>query len=437
MSGWTRNPASTCDAVKLLHTSDWHLGATLGRHDRAEDQREALKDLFDIAKRFEPDLILHTGDLFDGSRPPYPALRMGVRALARLSDIAPTIVIRGNHDSISLFRILDEIFRGGGFRRLRFVTEPRVEKFPPAAGLASDPVALVCVPFISPGSIVDYASDEIERFEGSYADGIKALNSHLLDRAEKHAGSRGIILYAAHLHLHGARPGMSERRMHVGEDYATHTEGLDRAIYCAFGHIHDPQLLPGGIARGRYAGSLVPLDFGETSQTKHAVLVTMGDRTQVKEASLRTGRPLVRFEGSVEELDARAADGGLNGCILKATVQSDDPVPDLAERLLEGSPKCTVFNLVNQVSKSRAKEISESEDGEGGEPAVEELFAEWRSSAATGAKASDGSVVELFEQALAGVGEENAPDFGAARLGERAKGILEKLRQNRHRGERI
>ena len=82
---------------------------------------------------------------------------------------------------------------------------------------------------------------------------------------------------AAHLHVDGARPGRSERRITVGEDYATHVEGLHRAMYVALGHIDDPQLVPGGTVTGRYAGSLIPIDFGEAVEEKQALLVTVAD----------------------------------------------------------------------------------------------------------------------------------------------------------------
>ncbi len=253
--------------MKLLHTSDWHLGARLGRHDRTPDHVEALRGLLSLAESARPDLILHTGDLFDASRPPYEALELGVQALRRLSAIAPTLVLSGNHDSSVLLCVIDELAGAAAPRRLRLVTRPEVVEYP---DIAPEPVAVACVPFIAPSAIANYATDDLSRFEGNYADGIRTLNDGLLDEAQRIVGTRGIVLYAAHLHVQGARPGKSERRITVGEDYATHVEGLQRALYCAFGHIHDPQLLPGGTAQGRYAGSLIPLDFGERRQAKQA-----------------------------------------------------------------------------------------------------------------------------------------------------------------------
>ena len=418
--------------MKLLHTSDWHLGARLGRHDRMPDQRDALHGLLEIAQDVRPDLILHTGDLFDAFRPPYPALRLGVRALNQMAEIAPTLVVRGNHDSPELFQVIDELVGTGSSRRLRLVVEPTVEEYPE---IASEPVAVACVPFIPAGAVVDYASDEHTRFEGNYADGIRTVNSRLFAEAEKRAGHRGIVLYAAHLHLHGAKPGNSERRLTVGEDYAAHPEGLQRALYSAFGHIHDPQLLPGGAATGRYAGSLVPLDFGEATQAKEAVVVRIdNDGVHVRSRRLpTTGRPLTQFAGTLDELEDQAQDGGLDGVILKARVVSEEPIPHLADQLAEWSPGCALFNVVNDVANRRATPISDDGDDAGPEPGMEELFMEWRAAAATAGQrnAADETVRALFAQALGTVGQDAHPSFGVEHLATRAEETLTSLAAKR------
>ena len=415
--------------MKLLHTSDWHLGAKLGRHDRTPDQVQALRGLLNLAKSSRPDLILHTGDLFDASRPPHEALKLGVKALSGLAEIAPTLVLTGNHDSTVLLGVIDELAGAASPRRLRLVTRPEVVEYPE---VTEEPVAVACVPFIPPSAIADYATDDPSRFEGTYADGIRTLNESLLDDAHRRVGKRGLVLYAAHLFVHGARSGRSERRITVGGDYATHVDGLQQALYCAFGHLHDPQLLPGGKAQGRYAGSLIPLDFGEREQTKQAVLVTIGDGVQVGTHDLPCGRPLVEFAGTLAELEDRAANGGFDGCILKARVGSDDPIPDLADRLLEWSPNCAVFELMNVVENRPVSPIDPDREGEA-EPGLEELFLEWRNNAARGIRAPHDSVATLFAKALGGVGQGTKPDFGLTPLLSGAREILDRLASERNR----
>ena len=378
--------------MKVLHTSDWHLGARLGRHERHVDHLEALKGLITVAQAENPDLILHSGDLFDSPRPPYLALETGVKALRRLTDIAPTIVLSGNHDSPHLLRILHDLAALAGSGRLQIITSPRVVT---VDGL--DDVAVACVPFLPPSAIADLARDDIAKLEGTYADKVKALNSQLLDEATEAAGSGGMVLYSAHLHVQGARPGRSEKRITVGDDYATHVEGLHRALYAAFGHIHDPQLLPGGAATGRYAGSLIPIDFGETGQVKHTVCVDLsaGNPTTTLH-DLPGGRPLVQFSGTVDEFDAAASDGRFDGCLLKARVESADPVPGLADRLLEVADSCAVFDLVNVVTSRPVKPISGTADAE--EPSHTQLFSEWR--ATSNRNAPDDAVIAAFEAVL-------------------------------------
>jgi DNA repair protein SbcD/Mre11 len=383
--------------VKVLHTSDWHLGARLGRHDRLPDQRIALRGLLGIAEDAQPDLVLHTGDVFDSPRPPYEALQLGVQALARLAGIAPTVVVSGNHDSPQLLKVIHSLAGMAETRRLWMVTRPEVLTIP-----ALDRVAVACVPFIPLTAIADLATADPSRFEGTYADGIRHLNERLLAQAAEQAGPRGTVLYAAHLYVHGARPGRSERRITVGEDYATHTEGLHRAMYVALGHIHDPQLVPGGAAAGRYAGSLVPIDFGEAVQGKMALVVTIeGSDVAVREYPLPAGRPLTEFSGTPLELEALAADGGLNGRILKARVRSDDPVSDLAERVLHLSPECAIFDLVNVVANAQVKPIDTSQEPDS-EPDIRQLFAEWRNTAAYGITAPHDDVADMFARAIGG-----------------------------------
>lgn len=407
--------------MKILHTSDWHLGARLGRHDRLTDQRSALRGLLSITEDAEPDLILHTGDVFDSLRPPYEALQLGVQALARLAGIAPTVVVCGNHDSPQLLKVIHNLAGMAETRRLWMVTRPEVVTVP---GL--DGIAVACVPFVPLTAIADLAADDPAQFEGTYADGIRHLNDRLLTQAAEQAGPRGTVLYAAHLYVHGARPGRSERRITVGEDYAAHAEGLHRAMYCALGHIHDPQLVPGGTAAGRYAGSLVPIDFGEAVQEKVALVVTIeGSDVTVSEYPLPCGRPLTEFDGTAEELEALAADGGLNGQILKARVRSVDPVSDLAERVLSLSPECAIFDLVNVVANAQAKPIDTSGEPDR-EPDIRQLFAEWRSTAAYGITAPHDEVAAMFARAL-GSEQATIADLGVQDTMTAARDALSEL----------
>jgi DNA repair protein SbcD/Mre11 len=136
-------------------------------------------------------------------------------------------------------------------------------------------------------------------------------------------------------------------------------------------------LAPGGRVTGRYAGSLIPIDFGEAVQEKQALVITIADGdVSVDEHALPVGRPLTEFDGTVDQLEALAADGGLNKRILKARVRSDDPITDLAERVLGLSPECAIFDIVNSVANAPVRPVDTSAEADR-EPDIRELFTEW------------------------------------------------------------
>ena len=106
--------------MRLLHTADWHIGRYLMNCSLEEDIRSAVEQVVSLARCEKPELIVHSGDVFDVLRPAYQDLQWGVDALRELAGIAPTVVLCGNHDSPALFTLLDRLL--GPDSRLRFVS---------------------------------------------------------------------------------------------------------------------------------------------------------------------------------------------------------------------------------------------------------------------------------------------------------------------------
>ena len=185
------------------------------------------------------------------------------------------------------------------------------------------------------------------------------------------------------------------------------------------------------MAHGCYAGSLIQLDFGESEQTKQAVLVTIANDVQTEPRELPGGRPLVDFGGTLDEFEARARSGSLDGCILRARVASDDPIPDLADRLREWSPDCAVFDLSNPITNQSVKAI-DNEEADVEERGIDELFMEWRTTRAFGMSASHEAVAALFREAQ-GAGPGATPDFGLTSLRTAAEKTLGALAAERSR----
>ena len=93
--------------MKILHTSDWHIGKRLGRHDRMGEFAEVLAEVEAIADQRAVDLVLVSGDIWDRPMPPTDALHLGRQTLLRLARGRPVVAVAGNHDSPGLFEALE------------------------------------------------------------------------------------------------------------------------------------------------------------------------------------------------------------------------------------------------------------------------------------------------------------------------------------------
>jgi exonuclease SbcD len=320
--------------LRLVHTSDWHIGVTLGPIDRRPDLEAAADALVSLVEQVRPDLVLHTGDLFDRSLPAGEDVKFAADTLGRLAAVAPVLVLCGNHDGRATFAGFDR-FCAIGPRRLRLLPQIDVRDpvltWPTAAGGRLRVVAVPYLPLAAAG-FRSIAEGTIS--EGAYADRIRqvwAIASAALDRDRR----RGDIdVAAAHLHVAGAVLARSEKTIHVGEDSATDAASLPAVSYAAFGHIHKPQRLPGAQA-GRYAGSMIPIDFGEEGEVKGAVVVDAeaGRAAHVEFVALGAGRPLATVTGAFVEIAHLMASHP--NTILRVQVADTDRIDHLSDQVRE------------------------------------------------------------------------------------------------------
>lgn len=365
--------------MRLLHVSDWHLGTTLGRVRRTSDHDEVLDEIVDVAAEFRPHLVVHTGDLFDHSRPAVEDLHRGVDALRRLADHAPVVVLAGNHDSPAMFDVFNRFLAlgaGPGRAPVHFVGRARsaarggILTFP---GDDGEEVRLAPVPFIHPNTLLDTFDVAPERWTASYTDQVRLIEGNLgSGLTAGYDPNRHVLLFAAHLHVGGAAFSGSERPLHITDSYATSVEHLPAVSYAAFGHIHKPQPLPGGVVQGRYAGSPIPIDFGERGERKSVVCVEAqpGRVAIINEVPLSGGRPLVRVQGRLEELAGKIDEVGR--AIVAVTVDTDEPTPELAAQVAELFPEATIFDVIERCRKTAVAEAQPLPDGE--EPPIRDLF---------------------------------------------------------------
>lgn len=396
--------------MRLLHISDWHLGRETYNTSRAEDHDAVIGEMLGYAREHKPDLIVHTGDLFDAVRPAYPEMARGVSALQELAVTAPVVVLCGNHDSPALFDLFGQLIGAGS--PVRFVSRARpaaqggILSFPTAAG---EVIRLAPLPFVHANRMLE-GFEEPGTWAGVYADRIhlieQGLAAGLLDGFDI---GRDIGVFAAHLYVGNAVLSGSERKVQVGENYATHLEHLPAVTYAAFGHIHKPQKLPGNLVDGCYAGSPIQLDFGEVGEAKRIVLAEArpGQPPDIQSLPLSGGRQLWRFEGTMEELAKTAPDTGRVLALL--TIHSPSTIADIRARVQELLPDAVILD-VYPVAADRQLGVAVATEPSGPEPGIEELFRDYLAEQGTRGAAAD-RVMSTFSKLLEAIEAEQDLTF--------------------------
>lgn len=323
--------------MRILHTSDWHVGKRLGRYDRSAEYREVIAEVVAIADAENVDLVVHSGDLFDRPFPSVDALEIGLSGLVALTagSTRPVVAIAGNHDSPGFFEALAPFLRLQNIHLVGFVKRPDhggVLDLTTGGGRA----VVSCFPFLREGRAFHAWEKAAEHYK-HYADKLRVLAEAYASYADEVAAGEAVTILAAHflvggskVHGHGAPRG--ERELHMGEAYAATPEAIPPGPqYVALGHIHAPQPVPGARVPAEYAGSLLELDFGEAGEEKRVVVVDAepGVPASVRSVPLTGGRRLVRATGAWEDLIVR---DDLRESFLDLTVQTAGPDPGLANR---------------------------------------------------------------------------------------------------------
>lgn len=329
--------------MRILHTSDWHVGRRLGRHDRTDEFRDVLDEVAQIADEHRVDLVVVSGDVFDRPVPPVDALSLGLRGLLRLAEGRPVVAVAGNHDSADLFDALAPLLRdqGHGVHLVGAIRRPDAGGVlgPQELGV---PAVVACFPFLREGRVIDFMREAGEWY-GAYAERVAALSQAYNRELVARAGDDLVSILVAHFLVSGVKIDRAaprgERELHMGEAYAATAQAIPPGPqYVAMGHIHAPQAVPGSPVPAQYAGSLLALDFGEAGETKRVVVVEAepGQLATATSVALRSGRPLVRAAGTWEELEARRDE--LSESFLDLTVEVGGTDTDLGRRAMESFP---------------------------------------------------------------------------------------------------
>jgi exonuclease SbcD len=328
--------------VRVLHTSDWHIGKRLERHDRMDEHRAVVAEVAEIADREGADLVLHSGDLFDRALPPVEALRVALDGLVGLAagGERPVVVVAGNHDSPDLFEALAPFVAHFGIHMVGRIKPPD-EGGVLAVETESGTALVACFPFLRQAQTVDFM-ERADAWYGKYADRIRLITERYATHLGELTGADDSAFLVAHFMVGGVkvRTGAprGERELHIGEAYAATHHAVPTAVdYVAMGHIHAPQPVPGAPVPAQYAGSLLQLDFGEAGEEKRVVVVDTSPEAaaEVRSVPLKSGRRLVSVAGDWDDITQR---DDLDDVFLDVTVRTDGPDPGLLERVRERFP---------------------------------------------------------------------------------------------------
>jgi exonuclease SbcD len=329
--------------MKLLHTSDWHLGKRLEDFSRIEEQQAVLQEICEIAEREQVNAILVAGDLFDTFNPPTEAVDLFYRTLKRLTNNGkrPVIAIAGNHDSPDRIEAPDPLARACG---IIFAGYPNsvVPTFELESGLqvlqssegfielklpeVEAPLRMLLTPYANEFRLKTYLGHENSEQELR-----TILQEKWRELADKHCDNQGINLLVTHLFVVRKGDALPEEPaeekpiLHVGGAQAIYTENIPQQIqYTAIGHLHRMHKVDSAPCPVYYSGSPLSYSFAEANQKKFALLVDVepGKIATVQEIELCKGKKLLRkrAEGIGEAIEWLNSN---QDCLVELTMVTD------------------------------------------------------------------------------------------------------------------
>ncbi len=297
--------------MKILHTSDWHVGKVLKGQSRVGEQIAVLAEVVGVAEAERPDLVVVAGDLYDTAAPTAETKKIVVRALTALRRNADAVVvIAGNHDHGAEIDALRPWADGVGVT-LRGTVGKAEDHLVTGVTSAGEPWRLAALPFVSQRFAVR-ASEmfELSAAEASatYADHISRLLATLTESFGD--GTETINLATAHVTVVGGKLGGGERDAHTIEAYAVPSSVFPVTThYVALGHLHRRQQVVGPCPV-HYCGSPLAIDFGEEENTPSVSIVEVAASkpAKVRAMPIKAAVKLRTVRGTLAELGALPAD---------------------------------------------------------------------------------------------------------------------------------
>ena len=323
--------------MRLLHTSDWHIGRSLHGADLLREQEEVLSGLAGVVVAESVDVVVVAGDVYDRAVPSADATGVLDRVVGRLLRAGAAVVLTpGNHDSARRLGTFSGLLSSAGLH-VRATTAGLDE--PVLLRDEHGEVAVYGLPYLEP----EIARHELGSGgrEASIARSHEAVLTEAMERVRRdlflRPGTRSVVL--VHAFVGGGVPSDSERDICVGGVDLVPAPVFDGVDYVALGHLHRPQTIT---PRLRYSGSPMAYSFGEAGQEKQVWLVDLdaAGLAAVRALALPTPRPLTVLTGTLDELLADPAHSSVEEHFVSARLTDDVRPSDPMRQLQARFPHC-------------------------------------------------------------------------------------------------
>ncbi|WP_369141825.1 exonuclease SbcCD subunit D [Streptomyces sp. R44] len=279
--------------MRILHTSDWHLGRQLHRVPLIDEQHHFLRFLLDTVREYRVDVVAVAGDVFDRAIPPLDAIGLFDQVLEELAGMrVPLVMISGNHDSPRRLGVNARLIERAGIH-LRTAVDDCAR--PAVLHDEHGPVAFYGLPYLEPGLVQAHFDADKPTHQAVLDAAMDQVRADLATRRD----TRSVVL--AHAFVTGAEPSESERDITAGGVPSVSASVFDGVDYVALGHLHRCQKITD---RVRYSGSPLAYSFSEADHPKAMWLIDLDSEARLSAQQVRCPVPrrLARLTGTVDAL---------------------------------------------------------------------------------------------------------------------------------------
>jgi len=307
--------------MRILHTSDWHIGHKLYERSRTEEHRQFLEWLLKVVKDEKIDLLLVSGDIFDSALPSAESIDLYYQFLFRLyeeSD-ASAIIIAGNHDSAVRLSAPRRFLEMARIHVIGSLPDRLSECIVKINGLY-----VIALPYIPEGDILSHVSFE-SKIDAAvrYREAIKKLYSQCLSEISLDSP----VILMGHFTVFGGEESGSERAIQIGGTQSIRPSDLPKGLcYVALGHLHRPQRLKNTDYPIVYSGSPLPMNFKEAIHGKKLYMLELEDETvEITEIDVPVFKQLVSISGTFGDLMLKANFENWAGKYIEVKLKLDSP----------------------------------------------------------------------------------------------------------------